>query len=44
MGDIVTLVEKAEENIEMEEAIELEKKLRRSEFTMQDNLDNLEKR
>ena len=43
MGDIVTLVEKAEENIEMEEAIELEKKMRRSEFSLSDYLVQLEK-
>ena len=43
MGDILTLVEKAEENIEMEEAIALEKKMRRQEFTMQDYLEQLEK-
>ncbi len=43
MGDIVSLVEKAEENIEMEEAVALEKKLRRSEFTLQDYLDQIDK-
>ena len=43
MGDIVTLVEKAEENIEMEEAVALEKKMRRQEFTLQDYLEQLEK-
>ena len=43
MGDIVSLVEKAEENIEMEEAISLEKKIRRSEFTLQDYLEQIEK-
>ena len=43
MGDILTLVEKAEESIEMEEAIALEKKMRRQEFTMQDYLDQLAK-
>ena len=43
MGDIVTLVEKAEENIEMEEAIEIEKKMRRSEFSLSDYLVQLEK-
>lgn len=43
MGDVLTLVEKAEENIEMEEAIALEKKMRRQEFTMQDYLDQLAK-
>ena len=43
MGDVLTLVEKAEENIEMEEAIALEKKMRRQEFTLQDYLEQLEK-
>ncbi len=43
MGDVLTLVEKAEETIELEEAIELEKKMRRQEFTMQDYLDQLGK-
>ena len=43
MGDIVSLVEKAEENIEMEEAVALEKKLRRSEFTLQDYLEQIDK-
>ena len=43
MGDIVSLVEKAEENIEIEEAAALEKKLRRSEFTLQDYLEQFDK-
>ena len=43
MGDVVTLVEKAEETIEIEEAIKLEKKMKRQEFTMQDYLDQFEK-
>ncbi|MBR3281177.1 MAG: signal recognition particle protein [Clostridia bacterium] len=43
MGDVISLVEKAQENIEMEEAIALEKKMRRQEFTLQDYLDQLEK-
>lgn len=43
MGDVLTLVEKAEEAIEIEEAIALEKKMRRQEFTMQDYLDQLSK-
>ncbi len=43
MGDILTLVEKAEENIEMQEAIELEKKMRKSEFSLSDYLVQLEK-
>jgi len=43
MGDVLTLVEKAQENIEMEEAVALEKKMRRQEFTLQDYLEQLEK-
>jgi len=43
MGDVLSLVEKAEENIEIEEAIKLEKKLRKQEFTLQDYLEQLEK-
>lgn len=43
MGDVLTLVEKAEEAIEIEEAIALEKKMRRQEFTMQDYLEQLSK-
>jgi len=43
MGDVLTLVEKAEEAIEIEEAIALEKKMRRQEFTMQDYLEQLGK-
>lgn len=36
MGDILTLVEKAQETIDMESARALEQKLRKSEFTLQD--------
>ncbi len=43
MGDVVSLVEKAEENFEIEEAVALEKKMRRQEFTLQDYLEQLEK-
>jgi len=41
MGDIVSLVEKAEEIYDQEEAEKLEKKIRKSEFTLQDFLDQL---
>lgn len=41
MGDIVSLVEKAEEIYDQEEAERLEKKIRKSEFTLQDFLDQL---
>jgi len=40
-GDIVSLVEKAEEIYDQEEAEKLEKKIRKSEFTLQDFLDQL---
>ena len=43
MGDVVTLVEKAQETIDMKEAEALEKKMRRQEFTLQDYLEQLEK-
>ncbi len=36
MGDVVTLVEKAQEAIDVEEAKKLEKKLRKEEFTLED--------
>jgi len=36
MGDVLTLIEKAEEAFDVEEAARLEKKLRRSEFTLED--------
>lgn len=43
MGDVLSLIEKAEEAIEVEEAVELEKKMRKQQFTMQDYLDQLTK-
>lgn len=43
MSDVISLIEKAEEAIEEKESIELEKKLRRQQFTMQDYLDQLSK-
>ena len=42
MGDVVSLVEKAQESIDEEQAAKLEKKLRRQEFTLEDFLDQLE--
>ncbi len=42
MGDIVSLVEKAEQIYTEEEAIKLEKKMREADFTLQDFLDQLE--
>jgi len=36
MGDVVTLVEKAQEAVDMEEALKLEEKLRKDSFTFED--------
>ncbi len=41
MGDIVTLVEKAQERFDQEKAVKLEEKLRRSQFTFEDFLEQL---
>jgi signal recognition particle subunit SRP54 len=41
MGDIVTLVEKAQEQFDEEKAGKLEEKLRKSQFTLEDFLDQL---
>jgi signal recognition particle subunit SRP54 len=41
MGDIVTLVEKAQQTVDLEKAQKLEKKLRKAEFTFEDFLDQL---
>jgi len=41
MGDILSLVEKAQSVVDEKEAIELEKKLRKSQFTMEDFRDQL---
>jgi signal recognition particle protein len=41
MGDIVTLVEKAQEHFDEAKAIKLEEKLRKSQFTFEDFLDQL---
>lgn len=43
MGDIVTLVEKAQENVDVEEAQRLEKKMSRGEFSLNDMLDQFER-
>ncbi len=42
MGDIVTLVEKAEDAIDQERAEKLERKLRRDQFTLEDFRDQLD--
>lgn len=41
MGDVMTLIEKAEEAFDEEQAIKLEKRLRKQQFTLQDYLDQL---
>ncbi|HSH93438.1 MAG TPA: signal recognition particle protein, partial [Roseimicrobium sp.] len=41
MGDVVTLVEKAAEAVDMEEAAKMEEKMRRGQFTLEDFLDQL---
>ncbi len=41
MGDVMTLIEKAEEAFDEEQAIKLEKSLRKQQFTLQDYLDQL---
>lgn len=42
MGDIVSLVEKAQETVNQEEAERLQKKIKSNEFTLQDMLDQLQ--
>jgi signal recognition particle subunit SRP54 len=41
MGDIVTLVEKAQEQFDQERAVKLEEKLRKAQLTLEDFLDQL---
>ncbi|MEE8201388.1 MAG: signal recognition particle protein [Candidatus Acidoferrales bacterium] len=41
MGDVLSLIEKAEEAVDREKAEELEEKLRRAEFTLEDFRDQL---
>jgi signal recognition particle subunit SRP54 len=43
MGDILTLVEKAQEQIDEKEALALQKKIRKAEFTLEDFRDQLQK-
>lgn len=43
MGDVLSIIDKAEEAYEEEEAIELEKKIRKNEFTLDDYLDQMKK-
>lgn len=42
MGDIVSLVEKAQETVDLEEAQRMQKKMARNEFTLQDMLEQLQ--
>ncbi len=42
MGDVVSLVEKAQQTVDEEKARKLEKKLRRQEFTLEDFYDQLQ--
>jgi signal recognition particle subunit SRP54 len=41
MGDVLSLIEKAEQSLDAREAAEMEAKLRRAEFTFEDFLDQL---
>ncbi|MDL1956190.1 MAG: signal recognition particle protein [Candidatus Desulfofervidus auxilii] len=43
MGDILSFIEKAQETIDLEKAKELEKKLRKSEFTLEDFREQLQR-
>lgn len=42
MGDVLTLIEKAQANVDEERALELEKKIRTQQFTFDDFLEQLE--
>ncbi len=42
MGDVLSLIEKAQSSIDIEKAQELEKKLRKEDFTLDDFLDQLQ--
>jgi signal recognition particle subunit SRP54 len=42
MGDILTLVERAQEVVDQKDAVRLEEKLRKSQFTLEDFLDQLQ--
>ncbi len=42
MGDVLTLIEKAEQTFETEKAAELEKKFRKNEFTLEDFLEQMD--
>ena len=42
MGDVVSLVEKAQETVDAEQALKLQKKMARNEFTLQDMLEQFQ--
>lgn len=42
MGDVLSLIEKAQETIDAKKAVELERKLRKEAFTLEDFLDQLQ--
>lgn len=42
MGDVLTLIEKAQSNIDAEKAAELERKMRKAEFTFDDFLEQMQ--
>jgi signal recognition particle subunit SRP54 len=42
MGDVLTLVERAQEHVDLESAAKLEQKLRKAEFTLEDFLEQLQ--
>ena len=41
MGDVLTFIEKAERQVDADEAAEIERKLRRAEFTLDDFLSQM---
>ena len=41
MGDVLTMIEKAQEVVDEEKAVELEKKLRKNQFTLEDFRDQM---
>jgi signal recognition particle subunit SRP54 len=41
MGDVMSLIEKAQENFDEEKAAELERKMKKNEFTLEDFLDQI---
>lgn len=43
MGDVLSIIDKAEEAYDEEQAIELEKKIKKNEFTLDDYLDQMKK-